>query len=94
MRTTRKAGHKQHGELIGEVKVKPRQPARLELGIYEDALPVPRFCLEYEPDMRDDISAALLRCDGQGEYSLRYQLENYGNVTCTVRIWECWDKPG
>lgn len=90
MRTTQVA-HERQGHLIGAVEVKPHQAKRIEVGIYEDTMPVPRFHLEYEPDMSDMIGAALQRHDEQGDYKLYYQLENFGDVACVVSVWECRD---
>ncbi|SMD14628.1 hypothetical protein SAMN05661093_05084 [Kibdelosporangium aridum] len=89
MNMTRDADRYRHGEMIDQVTVQPRQAARLEVGTYESTMPPPRLCLTYEPDVEENITAAPIRRDGDGDYTLWYQLENFGDVACTVSVWEC-----
>jgi hypothetical protein len=63
----------------------------LDVGIYEGVMPEPRLSLQYEPDVRDSIGVAPIRRDLDGEYMLRYELQNFGDVACIVSVWECED---
>jgi hypothetical protein len=74
-------------EIIGSVEVKPKQSGELVVGIYERGMPEPVLELKYEPNLGDVIGASLDRVeDEQGDYTLVYHLENFGDQPCKVTV--------
>jgi hypothetical protein len=73
-------------ELLGQVQVQPGHMEKISLGMYEQGMPAPSLTLELEPNLPDTISASLVRLDQGDHYTLVYQFQNFGDVTCRVRV--------
>ncbi|HEU0086989.1 MAG TPA: hypothetical protein VFQ77_04975 [Pseudonocardiaceae bacterium] len=74
-------------DLLGEVEVRPGQMESISLGMYEQGMPEPTLIVELEPDMPDTVNGSLIRLDKDDHYTLVYQVQNFGDVTCQVRVW-------
>jgi hypothetical protein len=72
--------------ILGQVEVQPGQMERISLGMYEQGMPEPTLTVELEPDVSDAVSASLARIDEDDHYRLVYQVQNFGDVTCWVRV--------
>lgn len=73
-------------ELLGIIEVKPRQPAELVVGIYESCIPEPELKVHTTPDVGDDLGVSLARIEGQGDYTLVYHFQNFGNQACRAVV--------
>lgn len=73
-------------DILGRVEVRPGDMGRIDLGMYEQGMPEPTLTLEFEPDVPGAMSASLIRLDEGDHYTLVYQVQNFGNVTCRVRV--------
>ncbi|MGH7929997.1 MAG: hypothetical protein ACREQV_19645 [Candidatus Binatia bacterium] len=73
-------------ELLGQAKVRPGHLEKINLGMYEQGMPEPELTLEFTPNMPDVITATLARLDQGDHYTLVYQVQNFGDVTCRVRV--------
>ncbi|MGH8546004.1 MAG: hypothetical protein ACREX3_20745 [Gammaproteobacteria bacterium] len=49
-------------------------------------MPEPSLTIELTPNVPDAISASLARLDQGDHYTLVYQVQNFGDVTCWVRV--------
>lgn len=49
-------------------------------------MPQPTLTVELEPDVPNAIGASLTRIDEGDHYTLVYQVQNFGDVTCWVRV--------
>lgn len=59
---------------------------RIDLGMYEQGMPEPTLTVELEPNVSDAMSASLTRLDEGDHYLLVYQFQNFGDVTCQVKV--------
>ena len=74
------------GDLLGQAEVRPGHMEKIYLGMYEQGMPEPTLILELSPNMPDAISASLARLDEGDHYTLVYQVQNFGDVTCWVEV--------
>ncbi|MGH7927962.1 MAG: hypothetical protein ACREQV_09225 [Candidatus Binatia bacterium] len=73
-------------DLLGQAKVWPGHMEKIDVGMYEQGMPEPELTLELTPNVPDAISAAPVRLDQGDHYTLVYQVQNFGDVTCWVRV--------
>lgn len=74
------------GDLLSQAEVRPGRMERINVGMYEQGMPEPTLTLEFEPNLPDAISATLARLDEGDHYTLVYQVQNFGDVTCRVKV--------
>lgn len=72
--------------ILGQVEVQPGRMESINLGMYEQGMPEPTLTLELKPNVPDVISASLARLDENDHYTLIYQVQNFGDVTCWVGV--------
>lgn len=71
-----------------DVTLAPGGSRSLGLGTYQISASLPQFDVVVEPGMEDSIGASLDRMDipGTSRYVLFYQLHNFGETPCQVKI--------
>ena len=72
--------------ILGQAEIHPGHMEIISLGMYEQGMPEPTLTLELKPNVPDAISASLARLDENDHYTLMYQVQNFGDVTCLVRV--------
>jgi hypothetical protein len=72
--------------ILGQAEVQPGHIEIISLGMYEQGMPEPTLTLELKPNLPDAISASLARLDENDHYTLIYQVHNFGDVACLVRV--------
>jgi hypothetical protein len=72
--------------ILGQAEVLPGQMESINLGMYEQGMPEPTLTLEVTPNIPDAITASLVRLDKNDHYTLIYQVQNFGDVNCRVRV--------
>ena len=78
--------NKESEHLLGQAEVRPGHMESISLGMYEQGMPEPTLTLELKPNVPDAISASLARLDQGDHYTLVYQVQNFGDVTCWVEV--------
>ena len=73
-------------DILGQAEVRPGQMERINVGMYEQGMPEPTLTLEFEPNVPDTVSTSLVRLEEGDHYTLAYQVQNFGDVTCRVRV--------
>lgn len=76
------------GDLLGQTEIRPGHMEKINLGMYEQGMPEPELTLEFTPEVSDTVSTSLIRLDEGDHYRLVYQVQNFGDVTCRVRVRE------
>lgn len=73
-------------DMLGRIEVRPGHMEKISLGMYEQGMPQPTLTVELEPDVSDAMSTSLVRLDEGDHYRLVYQVQNFGDVACQVRV--------
>ena len=81
-----KEAKKASEDILAQVEVQPGHMEKLSLGMYEQGMSEPELNLELTPNIPDAISATIARLDQGDHYTLVYQVQNFGDVTCRVRV--------
>lgn len=69
---------------FGPVTIEPNGMERIALGRYRDAGAEPRFAIQYEPDVENNIVHKPIKIGDGTIYILSYQVQNFGDAPVTV----------
>jgi len=76
---------------VGKVEVRPRQQARISLGVFDKNNSPKGFCVNLSPEPQDDGTVVSHVSAPQGRmemYELTLQITNYGLEKIDAEVWQ------